>query len=230
MNENYKKVIVALDYVDPFRAFELVDEVSEYVDWFKVGSVLFTRSGNEIIDFLHKRNKKIFLDLKLYDTPRVVRDTVRQICDLGVRFASVHCLGGHPMLSAASEGCRGSQLRLLGITLLTSQTADDAGQLGWPSNESDLVVRLLDLACHHRLAGIVCSPHEIEEVRSKAPPGMLLVTPGIRLNGKEVYQDDQKRVAAPTEALDKGADFLVIGRPITQAREPRTVMESLFDQ
>jgi orotidine-5'-phosphate decarboxylase len=206
----------------------LVDEIGDRIDWFKVGPQLFTRSGNDVIQFLHRRGKKVFLDLKLYDTPTVVSETVKQFGDMGVHFATVHCIGGKPMLEAASSACRGSRLKILGVTLLTSQEASDARILGWGQNEGMVVVRLLEIALESRLAGILCSPHEIQKVRPKALPGFLLITPGIRLSGEEVFRDDQKRVATPKEALNWGADYLIIGRPITQAREPREVVDRLF--
>lgn len=228
MNIPFEKVIVALDYEDPQKAYRLVDELGELIQWYKIGPILFTRSGLEVVQFLHKRGKKIFLDLKLHDTPQVVSATVRQFGELGVQFATVHCTGGKKMLEAASMGCRGSQLKLLGVTLLTSQGSSDAKDWGGPLTESGLVLRLLDIALESRLAGILCSPHEIHDVRERILPGFLLVTPGIRLPKEEVFMDDQVRVASPSEALAWGADYLIVGRPITQAREPRDVVERLF--
>jgi orotidine-5'-phosphate decarboxylase len=237
IQKNYKKpaapydqVIVALDYEKPEKAFRLVDEIEDLITWFKVGSVLFTRSGAEILSYLHKKNKKIFLDLKLHDTPSVVSETIKQIADLGVELTTVHCLGGRQMLRAASLSCRSSQLRLLGLTLLTSQEASESRALGWieEGGTTGVVLRLLDLALEARLAGILCSPHEISQVRNRALPGLLTVTPGIRIPGEEVFQDDQKRVASPTQAIESGADFIIVGRPITLAREPRAAVERLF--
>lgn len=227
-NSDLNKVIVALDYTEPDKAFQLVDELGDLIEWYKVGPLLFTQSGYEIIEFLHSRRKSIFLDLKLYDTPRVVRDTVKQFGELGIRMASVHCMGGHSMLEAAAQGLRGSQLRLLGITFLTTQSIGDAAGIGFPETENELVSKLLDLALEHRLSGVLCSPQELSAVRPRVLPGTLLVSAGIRPERREVYQEDQKRVATPKEALDMGADFLVVGRPILQAREPRTVVETLF--
>lgn len=217
MKENLDKVIVAIDYEDPQKAFRLVDELGDLVSWYKVGPVLFTLSGVEVVNFLHKRGKKIFLDLKLHDTPNVVQETVKQLGGLGVQFATVHCTGGRRMLEAASMGCRGSQLKLLGVTLLTSQ-----------EGSAEAVLRHLDVALQSRLAGILCSSHEVRQVKERILPGFLCVSAGIRLPKEEVFQDDQVRVASPREALDAGADYLIIGRPITQAREPRDVVERLF--
>jgi orotidine-5'-phosphate decarboxylase len=227
MKANLDKVIVALDYEFPEQAYRLVDEVGEAIQWFKIGPVLFTRSGDEVIQFLHRRSKKIFLDLKLHDTPVVVANTVKQFADMGVQLATIHCLGGRAMLEAAGTHCRGSQLKLLGVTLLTSQTAKDVGST---ETDNDLVVRLVKLAVETRLAGVICSPHEVGAVRENTLPGFLTVTPGIRLPGEEVFMDDQQRFASPKQALEAGADYLVIGRPITSAREPREVVRRLFNQ
>lgn len=227
--QNLKKVMVALDHDYPEQAYKLVDEIGDMVDWFKVGPGLFTRSGHEILSFLHRKRKRIFLDMKLLDTPSVVGQTVRQFAELGVDLTTIHCLGGREMLESAQLHCRGTQLKILGITLLTSQKSADTKDFGWPVDDKELVVRLLTHALESRLSGVLCSPHEIEAVRQKAVPGFLLVTPGIRIPGKEVFEDDQKRVASPADALAWGADYLIIGRPITQAREPREVLERLFN-
>ena len=221
-------LIVSLDCKSPRKAFEIIDDVGEYCDWFKVGPVLFTQSRNTIIDFLHSRNKNIFLDLKLYDTPTVVHDTVRQFGDLGVSFVTVHTLGGRPMLEAAGLGLRGSQLRLVGVTLLTSQSVADPVFHSFQGSDNDMVSNLVGLALEHRLAGVLCSPHELKTVKAKVLPGFLVMAAGIRFPGEEVYQDDQIRVASPKEALAWGADYLIVGRPITLAREPKSVAARLL--
>lgn len=223
------KVIVALDYDDPQKAMSLVEQIGDLVNWFKIGPMLFTRSGADIIRFLHRKQKKVFVDLKLHDTPVVVADTVRQIADMGAQFATLHCMGGRTMLEAAGGSCRGSQLKLIGLTLLTSHNPADSSLLGFQGSEEHVVMRLLEAALETRLAGVMCSPHEVQKVKSRAVSGFVTVTPGIRLPGREVFQDDQQRVASPREALQWGADYIIIGRPITQAREPREVVEKLFE-
>lgn len=221
------EVVVALDYTDPYPAYALIDSVSDHINWFKVGPVLYTQSGAEVISYLHSKGKKILLDLKLFDTPHVVTDTVRQWGDLGVHYATVHTLGGEAMLSAASTGCRGSQLRLLGITLLTSQRARDMRQLGWEREEEEMVCSMVDLALEHRLSGILCSPHEIQSVTKRALPGFQVFTPGIRIPGEEIYNDDQQRVASPEQAAAWGADFLILGRHFMQAQHPEELARTL---
>lgn len=227
-DERLKKVMVALDFEALDTAKGLVTTLGDAIDWYKVGPILFTQNGAEIVQFLHASKKKIFLDLKLYDTPNVVADTIRQIGEMGVQFASVHCLGGATMLQAAGAACRGTGLRLLGVTLLTSQGAPDSMNWGWPQNETQMVERLTDIAMETRLAGIMCSPQELSQIRPRTLPGFMLVTPGVRLPGEEVFRDDQKRVSSPLEALEGGADYLIVGRPITQSREPLTVVSRLF--
>ncbi len=225
----YEKVIVALDFDDSEKAFRLVEQIGDRIDWFKIGPMLFIQSGVEMISFLHRRQKKIFVDLKLHDTPAVVSDSIRQIADLGAHFATVHCLGGRTMLEAAGGSCRGSQLKLIGITLLTSHQNRDSQGWGWRASDQEITLKLLDTALESRLAGVMCAPQESSEVRARTVPGFVLVTPGIRLPGQEVFQDDQQRTQSPQEALKGGADFIVIGRPITQAREPREVISRLFE-
>lgn len=228
MSTPLKKVMVALDYDDPEKAFRLVDQIGDLIDWFKLGPMLFTQSGAEVVRYLHKKQKKIFVDLKLHDTPVVVGDTIRQIADMGAQYATVHCLGGRAMLEAAGSACRGTHLKLIGITLLTSHQPSDSQLLGWQWSDEQIVLRLLETAIQARLAGVMCSPQEINQVRNRCLPGFVLMTPGIRIPGKEVFRDDQQRVSSPKEALDWGADYLIIGRPITQAREPREVLNHLF--
>jgi orotidine-5'-phosphate decarboxylase len=226
--KSLNQVIVALDYENPDLAYTLVEQLGEKITTYKVGPMLFTRSGTEVVRFLHKKNKKVFVDLKLLDTPDVVSNTIRQLAEMGVSYASVHCLGGRKMLEAAGHACRHSSLKLIGVTLLTSFDDEAAKSWGWTLSTGESVMRLIDLAMAMRLAGIICSPHEIREARAKMLEGGLIITPGIRLPGKEVYKDDQVRFASPSEALDWGADYIVVGRPITQAADPVGTVENLF--
>lgn len=215
-----EKVIVALDYEDPEKAYRLIDELGDSIAWYKVGPVLFTRSGLEVVDFLHRRRKRIFLDLKLHDTPNVVSATVRQLADLGAEYATVHCSGGRKMLEAAGRGCRSTRLKLLGVTLLTSQPSGP--------EEEPLMVSQVREAVSARLAGVLCSAYELSSLRAHAMPGFRLIAAGIRLPGEEVFEDDQARVSAPIDALNWGADQIIVGRPITQAREPKQVLSRLL--
>lgn len=228
-SEILKKVIVALDYEDVQQAENLVETIGDRVQWYKLGPILFTRHGERILKHLQGLKKKIFVDLKFYDTPNVVAETLTQLADLGVDLASVHCLGGRTMLEAAGAACRSTQLELVGVTLLTSQGAPDSMNWGWPQDELQMVERLATLAMEARLTGAICSPREIEHLRRKTPPGFQLFVPGIRFAGQEVYRDDQRRIATPREAVELGANYIVIGRPITQAPDPNRVLDQLLD-
>jgi orotidine-5'-phosphate decarboxylase len=226
--KDLQKIIVALDYETSAPAMQMVETLGKAIEWYKIGPMLFTRSGMEIIRFLHEKEKKIFVDLKLHDTPQVVANTVAQLAEMGVEFTSLHCLGGKNMLLEAAKACRGSSLKLIGLTLLTSFDTQEAKSWGWSLTAEESVRRLSEVAMEARLSGILCSPHEIAAVRKSLWQGGAIITPGIRIPGREVYQDDQKRFASPAEAIKAGADYLVIGRPILQASDPVGVVESLF--
>jgi orotidine-5'-phosphate decarboxylase len=228
MTDKHQKVIVALDYENPEKAYRLVDELGDWVHWYKVGTILFTRSGTDAIRFLHERGKKIFVDLKLHDTPYVVGHTVTQLAEMGVDMTTLHILGGRAMLEAANLSCRGSSMKLIGISLLTSLSQQDGELLGWDADNSKVMDRMIDLAHSLRLAGLICSPHELKSVASRTLPSFTKITAGIRPKGLEVFQDDQQRVATPNEALELGADYIVVGRPVTNAREPLEVVKQLF--
>lgn len=214
----YDSVMVALDSENPDHAYSMVEALGEEISWYKIGGVLFTHSGAEFIAYLHKKKKKIFLDLKLHDTPRVVAHTIQQFAELGVHFATVHTLGGRRMLEAAASGCRGSQLKLLGVTLLT--TLED------PEEESQ-IAHLVSLAQDCRLAGVLSSPQALKVI--KTLPGFLKVTAGIRHQGLPVYGDDQVHYATAKEALAWGADYLIVGRPIAQSRNPLQALQTLLE-
>lgn len=225
-----ENVIIALDYENPVDAFRLVDTLGESIRTYKIGPVLFTGSGPQVIEYLHTKKKQIFVDLKLHDTPQVVFETIRQLGQMGVTFATVHCLGGKKMLEAASQGCRNSKLQLLGITLLTTFDPSEAASWNWETNTQDSVAKLALLAQQSRLQGIICSVAEAKNLRPLVCPGFLLVTPGIRPQMKEVFQEDQKRIATPDEAIAAGADYLIIGRPITQSRDPKFATLNIFSR
>lgn len=222
------KVVVALDYEDPLAARHLVEQLGDRIHRYKIGPQLYTQAGPDIVRFLHEKKKRVFLDLKLYDTPLVVARTVEQFAAMGVEFATVHCLGGRTMLEAAGSACRSSKLRLIGVTLLTSQGSSDSFNWGWPDSEEDMVLRLAGMGMESRLSGVMCSPNELAVLRPRSVPSFLLVTPGIRIPGREVFQEDQRRVASAQQAIEWGADLLIVGRPITQAREPAAVLDTLF--
>ncbi len=225
-----EKTIVALDCENPDRAKKIIEELDTLVHWYKMGPVLFTRHGVEIIRFLHEKRKRIFVDLKLHDTPNVTAETVTQLAEMGVEYATVHLTGGRKMLDSAAAACRGSKLKLIGVSLLTSSLASDYKTLGFSGTDTELVVRLKDLALEARLSGMLCSPQELTDLRKSVPNDFTLVTAGIRIPGQEVYQDDQLRTASASEAIQKGADYLIVGRPITLSGEPRLRVQELYSK
>lgn len=223
-----EKTIVALDFENPDKAKALVETLGDLIEWYKVGPVLFTRYGTEIIQFLHLNKKKIFVDLKLHDTPNVTAETVTQIAEMGVEYTTVHLTGGSKMLEKAATACRGSKLKLIGVSLLTTSQVLDYKDFGFTGTATDLVLKFKDMALQARLSGMLCSQAELTELRKTVPADFKLVTAGIRIAGREVYNDDQARTASPKEAVDSGADFLIIGRPITQSGEPKKRVLELF--
>ncbi len=222
------KLIVALDYENHEKAFRLVDELGDLVEWYKLGPMSYAQEGVELIRHLHKRRKKIFLDLKILDIPNVVYRTVRSYGDLGVDCATVHCIGGRKMLEAAGRGCRGTNVRLFGITLITSMAEMDMETFGHQESHQVTVERLAQIAIESRLSGILCSPNELKTVKPNTVAGFQFAVAGIRPAGKAIEEEDQARVATPKQALEWGADYLIVGRPILNAREPRAAVEQLL--
>lgn len=224
----YDQVIVALDSENPDHAYSLVESLGDKIEWYKIGNVLHTHSGSEFISYLHKKRKKIFLDLKLHDTPKVVSNTVQQFAELGVQFATVHTLGGRRMLEAAASGCRGSQLKLLGVTLLTTLEPKELNGLGWNPEEEARLSGLVDLAVQCRLAGVLSSPQALSKIGPRTVPGFLKVVAGIRDQGLPVYGDDQVSFATAAQAFEWGADYIIVGRPIAQSPNPLQALATLL--
>ena len=212
------RIIVALDTDSAEAALSIVRALSGEVGMFKVGMELFPRGGPELIREIRSTDAKVFLDLKFHDIPNTVAGAVRSAAALGVTFATLHATGGRAMLRAAAEAAGGTGLTLLAVTVLTSLDDDDLAEVGFRSSAGESVLRLAELAAGERVGGIVCSAREVEAVRGRLGPGPVLVTPGVRLPEDET--GDQKRVVTPYEAVRRGADYLVVGRPITRATDP----------
>ena len=221
------RVIVALDFPDAGRALALVARLEPGTCRLKVGKELFTAAGPGLIERLRKAGFEIFLDLKYHDIPSTVASACAAAAELGVWMINVHALGGRAMMEAARAAL--SRLRtppkLVAVTLLTSVGTAELQEIGLPGNPQEIVVRLAQLAQACGLDGVVCSAQEARELRQRCGPGFLLVTPGIRPAGS--LTDDQRRVATPREALADGADYLVIGRPITQAPDPLAALRGI---
>ena len=225
-------IIVALDLPDRDAALRLAEQLSTVVGGFKVGSELFTSAGPEIIARLRAMKPLVFLDLKFHDIPNTVARAVAAAVRLGVQMITVHASGGEAMMQAAEEAARvsaresGNPVPLeLGITVLTSLGADDLIQIGWSGDPKAEVKRLALLAARAGLRGMVCSPLEIQALRQALPAEIRLVTPGIR--AEQSAGDDQTRTLTAREALAAGADWLVIGRPIYAAADPRAALEAI---
>lgn len=223
----HDSVFVALDVAERQRAVELAKVLSPHIGGFKIGLELFCSLGPSIVEEIGAANT--FLDLKLHDIPNTVAGTSRALAKLGVHIFNVHCLGGRDMMRAAGEAAReqNASTKIIGVTILTSHDEPSLHALGLNDSPRDAVRRLALLARESGLDGVVCSPQEIELVREECGADFLIVTPGIRPAGSAI--GDQKRVLSPREALDKGADWLVIGRPITGASDPAAAARELFN-
>jgi orotidine-5'-phosphate decarboxylase len=213
------EIIVALDVPDA-DAMELkLRQMPDFIEWYKVGLELFCAGGPAVLEPLKKRNRKIFLDLKLHDIPRTVGNAVKTAAAHGVNLMTVHAIGGRAMLEEAARAaaeCRHPP-KLVAVTTLTSLNQEDFTDLGINRTVADQAVELGRLSISAGIDGMVTSAHEARILRD-AFPEALLVTPGIRMPEGDV--GDQKRVATPSFAVEQGATHLVIGRPIVQADDP----------
>ncbi len=212
------RIIVALDTDSPESAFSVVRTLAGEVGMFKVGMELFPRGGADFLHRIREAGTDVFLDLKFHDIPNTVAGAVRSAAALGVRFATVHASGGRRMLASAAEAARGTGMTVLAVTVLTSLDESDLSEIGISSSPADMVLRLADMAMREGIEGFVCSAREVSYVRKLVGDTAVLVTPGVRLPG--AAGDDQKRITTPSEAIRNGADYLVVGRPITKAKDP----------
>ena len=228
-------LIVALDVLNFKEAEKWVDTLRPKVKLFKVGSTLFTAEGPKVIEMIHQKKGEVFLDLKFHDIPNTVASACRVATRLGVFMLNLHIVGGEKVLEAALsavlEETSQKKLRkpfLLGVTLLTHLDKGDLSRFGWDLKEGteETVVHLANFAKEAGLDGVVCSPQEIRPVREACGKDFLIVSPGIRPEGSLLH--DQKRVSRPKEAIEAGADYLVVGRPILESQNPlKTVISML---
>lgn len=220
------EIVLALDLASRRDALAFLDRVPA-LRWVKVGPVLMTGAGTELIRELRGRGLEVFLDLKWHDIPNTVRGAVAAAGGLGVAMATVHTLGGPGMMRAAAE--EAGRVAVIGVTVLTShEEAEYAAIVGRPSVKLlDETSRLARMAISAGLAGVVCSPLEIERVRSGIGPEPLVVVPGIR--GPRDTAGDQHRTATPAEAIRAGATHLVVGRPILTAPDPAAALDQLLE-
>jgi orotidine-5'-phosphate decarboxylase len=220
-----ERLIVALDVPTAEAARGLVDQLAGKVGLFKIGSQLFTAAGPGFVQEVVGRGESVFLDLKFHDIPNTVAGAVSSASRLGVSLVDVHGLGGRAMLEAAAGSLPAMNTRLLAITILTSHDEMTLGQIGVNGSVHDSVRRLALLAKDSGLDGVVASPHEVAVVREACGADFLIVTPGIRPAGAAA--GDQVRAATPATALAAGADYLVVGRPITAAEAPRAAADAI---
>ncbi|MEX2271621.1 MAG: orotidine-5'-phosphate decarboxylase [Vicinamibacterales bacterium] len=218
------RMLVALDFPDAAAALETAERLRGHVGGFKVGKQLFTAKGPALVRSLASRGDRVFLDLKFHDIPNTVAGAVQSAAHLGVWMLNVHASGGRAMMAAAREAAdraaeEGAPRPLvIGVTVLTSMDAAALHETGVDADPADHVVRLARLARESGLDGVVCSPQEIGLVRAACGSDFLIVTPGIR--GADDAKGDQVRTATAAGAMQAGADYLVIGRPITAASDP----------
>ncbi|MDX1983223.1 MAG: orotidine-5'-phosphate decarboxylase [Bryobacteraceae bacterium] len=219
-------IIVALDVNSAAEARHLIRRLGDAVDFYKVGMELYAAAGIAFVEQLLSEGQKVFLDLKFYDIPETVRRATTQVAQKGVHLLTVH--GSQAVMRAAVEGRGASGLKLLAVTVLTSFDESDLADLGYPCPVSNLVALRVVNAREAGIDGIVCSPLEAASVRRRMGPDALIVTPGVRSAG--AGKGDQKRVATPAEAIRDGANYLVIGRQITRAEDPRAEAHRILEE
>ncbi len=226
-------VIVALDVPQAETALQLAAQLAPAVGAFKIGSELFTSAGPDIVRRVRATGAAVFLDLKFHDIPNTVAKAVASAVRLDVQMLTIHTSGGSEMMRAAEDSARRTAAELgrqpplvLGVTVLTSMDSENLAEIGASPDVTAQVARLARLAAASGIRGLVCSPLEIAALRRILPAEMQLVTPGIRTGAEKA--DDQKRTLTPQEALAAGANWLVIGRPIYAAENPRAAAEKIL--
>ena len=220
------KIIVALDVATKAEALALVEQLRDKISFFKIGLQLYTAQGPEIVRVVLATGVKIFLDLKLHDIPNTVARAVESASSLGVQMLTIHLSGGAEMIQAATA--RKGKMSILGVTVLTSANDQTLRETGISDTLDKQVVRLAKLGIESGIDGIVASPHEIKSLRAEFGDKIKIVVPGIRPSWSE--PDDQKRFMTPREAIEAGADYLVIGRPITAHKNPREAVERILQE
>jgi orotidine-5'-phosphate decarboxylase len=223
-----ERLIVALDVPSAEEARPLVNSLAGIVGMFKIGSQLFTAAGPGFVQEVVGRGEKVFLDLKFHDIPHTVAGTVSGASRLGVSLLDVHALGGRAMMEAAAGALPALGTRLLAVTILTSHDEDSLREIGVDGQVVASALRLARLARDAGLDGVVASAQEVEAIREACGQDFLIVTPGIR--PARSAGDDQLRVGTPRRALAAGADYLVVGRPVIAAADPRAAAQAILEE
>ena len=216
-------IIVAIDEINFIKASNIIDNLNSEKCMLKIGSISFNSIGNEIITYANNKGFDIFLDLKLHDIPNTVKKSIKGIISYPIKMLTIHTSGGKEMMTAAMEAVSGTDIKVFGVTALTSLSDDETKEI-FKRNSEDQVNAMLDLAESAEIDGVVCSPHELELVIKRK--SLLSITPGIRIQDSN---DDQKRVMTPKEAIDLGADYLVIGRPITSSADVKKSFNEIYE-
>ena len=221
-------VVVALDYPDQAQALAMADQLDPAKVRVKVGKEIFTRSGPAVVEALHGKGFEVFLDLKFHDIPNTVAGAVAAAADMGVWMVNVHAGGGQRMMEAAANAIANHRTRplLIAVTVLTSMDRTDLAQVGIVDEPQVQVRRLAELSKVSGMDGVVCSAQEAGLLKQACGQDFALVTPGIRPAGSDA--GDQRRVLTPVEARDAGVDYMVIGRPVTQAAQPTAVVDEIL--
>ena len=235
MNKNRERLIVAMDVPTMEQVTQTVERIGDAVGYYKIGMESFYSLGQSVMEEMSAREKKVFLDLKLHDIPNTVARSIKALCRFAPVMTTIHAAGGPSMLRAAVEAAQEGAVqwnlprpKLLGITVLTSISEPEWATIGSGSSVRDSVLRLAEHCRQAGVDGVVASPQEAAAIRAECGRDFLIVTPGIRpMNG---VQGDQSRVATPRQALLDGADFLVIGRPILAAPDPRLAAEEIVKE
>ncbi len=216
-------IIVAIDEIDFNKASVILDNLDSKKCMVKIGSVAFNSIGHDLITYAAKKNFGIFLDLKLHDIPNTVKKSIQSLISLPIKMLTIHTCGGKDMMMAAMEAISGSDIKIFGVTALTSLSDDDSNSI-FQRPVLEQVNVMLDLAELAGIHGVVCSAHELHLVSKRK--SLLSITPGIRMQD---LNDDQKRVMTPKQAVNLGADYLVIGRPITQSDNINKSLNDIYE-
>ena len=230
-----QRLIVAIDVNTMEKVQQLVEVLDDSVNYYKVGMELFYSEGKQVITYLRGQGKDVFLDLKLFDIPNTVAQSLAALTGLGISMLNVHASGGPAMMVTAAQAVKNkadamgiARPKLIAVTVLTSINSDEWTALGYNLELSKQVVHLAQLAQSSGLDGVVASPQEAEEIRTACGDEFIIVTPGIRPRGAAI--NDQSRTATPASALKNGAHHLVIGRPITAAQDPRRAAQAILQE
>lgn len=230
MSKRDCKLILALDLPDRESALKILDGLRGKLEWVKIGLQMYLKYGADFVREVSGMGFKIFLDLKLFDIPNTVASAVESVSALPVSMLTIHASGGREMMRRAVESAaeRNPELLILGVTVLTSFNADSLAETGVELEPEWQVEKLAKLAVDSGLKGLVCSPLEIEGLRSILPEDTVLVTPGIRPSGSSA--DEQKRIMTPADAARAGSDFIVVGRPILKAENPAFAVSKILEE